>query len=67
MDLWTVLLAVIAAAIILGCLRKFGPRIGIDGTLLEIIWWIVVVVVVIWLLNVFGVIDAFKRIPMPRM
>lgn len=65
MDLLTLVLVLVAVALVLGVVTKYGPNIGLDGT---VIWWLRVVIIavtIIWLLNVFGVFDLVRRVPVP--
>jgi hypothetical protein len=67
MDLLTFVFTLAAVGILLGALRRFGPKIWIEGILLEIIFWVIVVVTVWWALNVLGVVDYIRNVKMPHV
>lgn len=65
MNLLSLILVLVAVALIYGLLTKYGEKVGLNGT---IIWWLGVVILVvtaIWLLNVFGIFDLVRRVPVP--
>lgn len=63
MSLLTVIIALVAAGIILYCINRFVPMDEKVKTILNIV---VILVLVVWLLQAFGIIDAFRGVPVPR-
>jgi len=59
MSLFTIIVALIAVGIILYLVEKYLP---ISPTIKRVIQVVVVVVLVLWLMNVFGLMDALKAI-----
>lgn len=59
MSLVTILIALIAVGIILWLVEKYLP---ISPTIKRLIQIVVVVVLVLWLMDVFGLMDALKAI-----
>ena len=59
MSLITIIIALVAVGIILYLIEKYLP---ISPTIKRIIQVVVVVVLVLWLMDVFGLMDALKAI-----
>lgn len=64
MPLLTVIVVLFCVGVVLYCLQRFAP---IDPTIKYIIHAVVVIVTVIWLLQVFGILNAAKKIKVPRV
>ena len=59
MSLITIIIALVAVGIILWLIEKYLP---ISPTIKRLIQIVVVVVLVLWLMDVFGLMDALKAI-----
>jgi len=59
MSLITIIIALVAVGIILYLIEKYLP---ISPTIKRLIQIVVVVVLVLWLMDVFGLMDALKAI-----
>jgi hypothetical protein len=66
MPLITVVLTLVAVAIVLFLLMKYGGQV-MDATILNIIWWIIVVCTVIWVLRLTGIFGYFENVPFPTV
>lgn len=67
MNLLMLILVLVAVGIIYGLLGKYGANVGLDGRMIQIIQIVILAVTVLWLLTVFGVIDAVRRVSIPTM
>lgn len=63
MSLLTLVVALVAVGIILYCINQFVPM---DAKIKMILNVVVILVLVVWLLQAFGVIDAFNNVRVPR-
>ena len=57
MPIYTIVLILIAVGVIMWLINKYIPM---QGTIKNILNAVVVIVVVVWLLNVFGVLNTLK-------
>lgn len=63
MDLLSLILVLIVVGVLLWAIEKYVPM---DAQIKRLIHIVVLVVVVLWLLSVFGVIDAVRGVQVPR-
>ncbi len=63
MSLLSLLIALVATGVVLYCINRFVPMDGRVKTILNIV---VICVLVVWLLQAFGIIDAFRHVQVPR-
>jgi hypothetical protein len=64
MSLLSLILALVVVGIVLYCINRFVPMDGKIKTILNVV---VILVLVVWLLNVFGLLNWMDRIPVtPR-
>lgn len=61
------LLAVVITLIVVGVLLYLAGLIPMDPTILRVIQVVVLIAVVLWLLNVFGVLNMAATVPLPRV
>ena len=66
MPLLTVIVVLVAVGILIHFLRLYGGRV-IDEPYLTWILWLVVIATAIWLLQIVGVFDYFRAVPMPTL
>lgn len=63
MPLINLIVALVAVGIVLYCINRFVPM---DARIKAILNIIVILVLVVWLLDAFGLIDAFRQVKVPR-
>lgn len=60
-------LSLVAVLIVVGILLYLVRLLPLDATIYKIIVAVVVICVCFWLLNIFGLLDAAKSVPVPRV
>jgi hypothetical protein len=63
MSILTLVVAIAAVGVILYCINQFVPMDGKVKTILNIV---VIIVLVVFVLQAFGVFDAFRDVKVPR-
>lgn len=63
MSLLALVVALVAVGVVLYCINAFVPMDGKVKTVLNVV---VVLVLVVWLLQAFGLLDAFSTVRVPR-
>lgn len=66
MPLLTVILVLVAVGIVIHLLNRYGGMV-IDQPYLQWIIILVVIATALWLLNLVGVFDYFRAVPMPTL
>lgn len=64
--LLTVILVLLAVGVLIKLLKMYGSK-AVDEPYLTWIVWLVIVATAIWLLNIVGVLDYFRAVPMPTL
>jgi hypothetical protein len=59
MPILTILIVILVAGVLLWLVNSFIPM---QGTIKKILNAVVVIILVVWLLNVFGVLDSLQNI-----
>lgn len=66
MPLLTVVLVLVVVGLAVTALKKYGAG-RIDEPYLTWITWLIIVATALWLLNIIGVFDYFRAVPMPTL
>jgi hypothetical protein len=66
MPLLTVVLILVAVGVVVTLLKRHGGKI-VDEPYLTWIVWLILIATAIWLLQIIGVFDYFRAVPMPSM
>jgi hypothetical protein len=66
MSLLAVIVVLICVGVVASLLKRHGGKV-IDEPYLTWIIWLIVIATLVWLLNIIGVFDYFRTVPMPTL